>query len=271
MTVLRHIDFEPPNWGELDQAPTDYPTYEQRILALSPKAYWRLGDLVGQPALDTTGNLDAGTYSNSVLHQQSGAVAHDNDGSIYLNGTDSAVDFPNTDLLNNATEATLVFWMNYHAPAVTVDSGVIARWSNNQGGLDGWMIWVDANAAISGDQRTLTFAASVSDGSNGRIEGDTDLITPGQWDFFALTFSGGQEFCIYKNGQLSKQKTTTLSSFASTNHSLRLGTTGGSIGHLPASLDEVAIYETVLTANQIESLYESGIGRLNLPEMGGLS
>jgi len=269
VTVYRHLDFEPPGWGELDHPPITWPTYAQRILALDPLAYWRLNDLPGGSAVDHTGNLAPGAYSASVQHQQPGPLAYDSDGGIRLNGTDGSVEFPDSALLNNATRGTILFWINYHAPAVEADGGVVARWSNTRGGgFAGWMVWVDRSAAVSGAERTLTFAASVSAGASGRIEGDTDLITPGVWDSYAVTFAGGQEFRMYKNGELIKQKATNTAAFASTSHRLRLGRTGGTIGHLPASLDEVAVFDTVLEANKIKELYDVGRGQSRLPQTG---
>lgn len=267
MTVYRHLDFEPPGWGELANPPIAWPTYAQRVLALNPLAYWRLGDATGQPAIDAAGNLASGTYTASTLNQQTGAIAFDPDGAVRLDGNGGEVNFPNTNLLDSATQGTILFWMNYHAASVTADSGVVARWSNTQGGgFAGWMIWVDETASVSGNQRTLTFSVSVSGGSAARIEGDTDLVTPHAWDFYAVTFTGGQELRIYKNGQVVTQKTTNTSSFANTNHSLRLGRTGGTIGHLPASLDEVSVFDTALSADDIAMIYDTGLGQLRLPQ-----
>ncbi|MEL7087556.1 MAG: LamG-like jellyroll fold domain-containing protein, partial [Planctomycetota bacterium] len=108
----------------------------------------------------------------------------------------------------------------------------------------------------------------VDGGPAGRVEGGTDLITPGVWDAYALTFAGGVEFRMYKNGQLVQEKATNLGRFANTRHRLRLGRSGGSIGHLPASLDEVAVFDTVLDADDIKELHDVGRGQARLPEAG---
>ncbi|MEM7627284.1 MAG: LamG domain-containing protein [Planctomycetota bacterium] len=269
MTVYRYLDFEPPGWGELATPPTDWPTYAQRLLALNPLAYWRLNDAPDQSAIDATGNLTPGTYAPSVLRQQPGALAYDADRAVTMDGVTGAINFLNTTLLNGATQGSILFWMNYHAPAVEADGGVIARWANTGASSRfGWMVWVDKVAGISGRQRTLSFAVNTLAGDAGRIEGDTGLITPGVWDAYAATFTGGQELRLYKNGQLVGQKTTNEPSFISTNQPLRLGRTGGTIGHLPAGLDEVAVFDVALDAEAIQTLYEAGVGRLRLPEAG---
>lgn len=265
MTVTKHIDFEPAYWGEFAAPPRVLPSYAQRVMALNPAAYWRMGEAGGTTASDEK-NLRPGTYVGSPQLNQTGALFRDPDPAATFNGTNNAVSFTDTTLLNPATACSIVFWMNYRAPAVTADGAVLSRWANATGG---WIIWVDLTAGFSGRSRTLSFAVDTNL-STGRVEGSTDLVNPGTFDAYAVTFVGGESIRLYKNGQLDQEVVAGVpTTMRHENQPLYLARSAGSIGHLHATLDEVAVFNHTLTGLQIHELHQQGVGQLTQPPTGG--
>lgn len=267
MSILKHADFEPADWRQFPTPPAPWRAYADQVLALNPAAYWRLGDAAGQPAADRT-DQHPGVYVGGVTHDEAGPLFRDADPAVRFNGTSGAMEVAGSTLLNGATACTILFWMKLHVGAITTDHGVISRASG--GHPEGWQVWIDRDAFFSGRQRTLTFAFNAA-GSDGRIEGTTDLITPGSpgpWECFALTFESEDSIRIYKDGQLDQEKATPITAFATTAEPLRLGRSASGFAHLPAFLDEVAVFDHALTASQIASLHGLGVGRVGLPQPG---
>jgi hypothetical protein len=65
----------------------DAPTYASTILADGPTMYWRLGDLGGLTAVDSSGNGHDGIYHGDIAYGQPGAIFDDADTSIGFDGT----------------------------------------------------------------------------------------------------------------------------------------------------------------------------------------
>lgn len=266
MTPIRHIDFEPADWGEFANPPVAWSGYADRVLALNPIAYWRFGETGGGVAVDLVGNA-SGTYVGSVALGQPGVLKHDDDGSAGFNGSDSLVDLGSAPLLDGKSAGTVMFWMKYTGPSVTADGAVLARWPDPS--LSGWMLWVDDLAYYSKRRRTMSFAMDILEEPL-RLEGSTDLIIPGSWDFYAVTFESGVAMRLYKNAALDAQRPLASVSMPVTTAASHIGFTDGTVGHLPAGLDELAVFDTAMTAEQIAAFYDLGRGVLNLPAAGGL-
>lgn len=266
MSYRKHIDFEPTAWRELAEPPTPWRGYAQQVLAFNPEAYWRLGDASGQPAEDQTGQHD-GVYVGGTTHDQAGALFRDDDTAVRFNGSNSSAEVAGSTLLNGATACTLIFWMYFHGPSVTKDYAVISHGSGPP--MKGWHVWIDHTGVFSGRQRTLTFSINYASTTT-RVEGSTDLVTPGGWDCFACTFEAGTSLRIYKNGQLDQQNATPITALVSTTDPLLIGRPGYNYPHLDASLDEIAVFDYALSASQIADLYHLGIGQLRLPQSGAV-
>jgi len=268
LVIPRHVDFNPSGWREFVRPPAVWNAYAQQVQQWSPLSYWRLGETTGPTAVDQAGSLDA-AYVGPVQHNQPGAIFRDTDGAARLNGTNASISVPDTGLLNNKNQCTILFWMKYHAPSVSKDGAIISRWPDPSNG--GWIVWVDATGFLSGRKRTITFSSHTTAGLDGRVEGSTDLVTPGVWDFYALTFTGGDAVRLYKNGQLDRAEAASFPSLPSLSAPAWIGRSGGSIPHLPAELDEFALFDIALSADQIAALHDLGRGHLRLPATGGPS
>src|SRR5262245_12000074 len=68
--------------------------YSQKVLAKHPVAYWRLGEPKGPTAADATGSGNDGTYHGTPTYREPGAISHDPDTSVELDGRDSYIEIP---------------------------------------------------------------------------------------------------------------------------------------------------------------------------------
>ncbi len=256
--VLKHIDFEVPNWGEFDAGPQVRPGYYNEVLADRPLAYWRLGESRGPIAIDEMGHCH-GTYQGGISHATEGALAFDHDRSVQFDGSTGYIDAGNVSLLSGSTACSIEFWLYQDGPSITSDGVIMMEWANGQAG---WLLWVDQTGWISGAQNTLTFVPSQLDVPAVRLEGPTDLIRPNMWDHFVCTFQGGEYLRIYRNTQLMAElASNVIPSMPIAPRPLLIGKTNGSLGYLKGRLDELAVYDLALTPDRIAAHYNAGAGR----------
>jgi hypothetical protein len=86
----------------------------------------------------------------------------------------------------------------------------------------------------------------------------TTAVNDGQWHHMALTFQTGGTTVLYVDGQMQDSGTAPTFSFGA-NDPLRFGTmTDGFWTPLNGQLDEVQIYNRVLSASEIQSIYNAG-------------
>jgi hypothetical protein len=217
--------------------------------------HWKLDEGSGSTTADSAGTnngtlngMEAEDWINGALGQ---AVKFD-DSSEYLNAGDA-------DIIGGATQASICTWLYYLPASVTGDGSIISKY-----GSDGWMLFVDDVAWHSGNQNTISFTPD--DGTT-QVEGSQDLVTPGQWDHYCVTFSGGNYIKLYKNGILDTTHTTGVpAAIHDNNLDLRMGITSTGARALNGQIDDVRIYDRALTAPEIAALYTySGDGTCTNP------
>jgi hypothetical protein len=175
---------------------------------------------------------------------------------LNFDGTDDYVNVGDLALVDGATSASVCVWMNYTPSSVTVDGAIVSEFNSS-----GWMLFVDDVGSITGRTNTIDFLVDNSGGASGRIEGSTNLVTPGTWDHYCGVFVGGTSLTLYKNGVQDLQNTTTIvSAVNSSSNALRIaGSAEGSPGRpLNAKLDDVRVYNRALSTDEVKALYRLG-------------
>ena len=84
---------------------------------------------------------------------------------------------------------------------------------------------------------------------------DSTTFRVGVWHHVVITWDGANLVSCYYNGQLITAQTKTLVSPVSTDFSLARRANAGSY-YAPCNLDEVAVWSRVLSASEIEDIYE---------------
>ena len=249
-------------WRKLPGGPVDSPPYADYLLGLGPAAYYRLGEVAGAAADDATGRYP-GSFVGAAQRGIPGPLRGDADAATGFPGSPAYLDLPHAALLRGVAAATLCFWMRYRPTAVIADGGVLYR--------DGQLqLWIDADGFLTQRKRTLTvnIFSNQAGVSNARIEGGTDMVRPGIWDFFAVTFVGNDSLKLYRNGVLDRQEAVGFSSLVDVGGGLNFGRIPGGIGHAPADFDELAFFHHALPPAELLRLYQLGRGRLQSPAAG---
>ena len=264
--ILRHIDFQVPDWGEMDAGPTTRPGYFDEMLADHPASAWRFDEAAGSVVADSVNNRDLSLAGGYALGE-SGPLAFDPATAVAFDGIDGFASFADPSVLSGLPACTVTFWLRFDEPAVTDDHAILSSW---QAGENGLLIWIDQVASHSGRPRTLSFAIATSPGGGqvGRVEGPTDLIRSGQWDFYACVFDGGATLAIYRG---SADESVSLKMLASgvvaatpeLTHPIHIASTlsPAAIGHLPGGLANLAVYHQALPLHRLQAQLNAGVGR----------
>jgi hypothetical protein len=154
-----------------------------------------------------------------------------------LTGGDMRVNYTASGIPTLASDFTVAGWVNVNAHPGT--GGTILNWG---GGFAGFY--------VDGPTRKFSvFNGSFFDSTGGYV-----LDT---WAFAVVTFTPPNSFSFYVDGVAAGTASTAYGSGATATYSISLG--GAAI--LDGILDELGIWNRVLTPAEITSLYNSGSGR----------
>ncbi len=263
------VTFANPAIGKKPSA--DYPDL---VKSLNPIAYWRFNDDTsdeGDTAADssTPGKHD-GIYHNGVTlitsdlpGPGSGASAASFDGNDDYIGNISTAGFP-----VGAGGRTFIAWGKYDPDALTYGYNAWFQYGPNTGTN---MLGLGPYNANDGHVPNKAIGVSQYGASVG-----TDPILDGDWHFFAVTVSSSN-YRVYLDGQYVRQKVMTTNTILTPEALINVGVPipGPSGGTVPFAglLDEMALFGTVLTDQNILDLYNAipEPATLGLLLLGGLA
>ena len=240
--------------------------YEAAVLTDAPVVYYTLNEVAGATSTRNVGTAGApyhGTTSGTVTFGAAGAFQHLATG-LDLSGANNGWinSFSNLGTYLNAT-ASMEFWIN------TTQSGPgTGAWNSpalagrDQGGGSSDIWWgMNAGGAIG-----INIA-------NSPMEVSTGAINDGLWHFVVLTRdSATGELMVYLDGSSTPVDIATgpTGVFGQTYVSLGRNESGAVIDAL---IDEVAIYNYILSGEQVAAHYAASMpepGTLTLLALGGL-
>jgi len=262
MTIHKHIDFEVPSWGELENPPQAWPSFRDLITAMSPVAYWRLGETSGSSAFDELGNFD-GSYQGNPELGRPGALTHDTNASVEFDGVDDRVVVPSSVVTGNSPR-TISVWASTMSP----DGSIRANCLVDIG--DEFPSGQESNAneefglSIEGTVLTLR----TSNGNRIWSPPGGKSLNDGSWHHYALIFVGGNEddLTAYMDGELmpiSSTNTGGSKPLDTAQHETAIGSTVdrtslGIGGYFDGFIDEVAIWDHALSETAIMQIHHRG-------------
>jgi RHS repeat-associated protein len=202
-------------------------------------AYWRLGETVGTSAADSSGNGLSGTYTGGYTLAGSGALIGDADASVALSGTTGYVSLGAPSALKLAS-FTIGAWFKTTSSATMR----IYRW-RGYGAYLGL-----ANGALGGGY--YDSAANLY-----------QVISParyddGAWHYVVLDHTAST-VDLYVDGVLVGSTGATAAPYYDPAGAAAIGRDGSSSSsYFAGSIDEVAIWNQALNANQIQDQYLAG-------------
>jgi parallel beta-helix repeat protein len=212
-------------------------SYALTIHADAPLAYYRLGESADPTAADSSGNSLHGTYLNGPSLGSEGVFGAGLDTAVSFDGINDLVEVPDHDLLR-PDQITVEAWV-YPATGLGSNDTVLAKTTSSS--------WNDGYGMynISGGQITF-FVNRIGD----RVSADLALD---EWSHVVGTYDGHM-LRLYVNGEQLATKalgTTITHSLAP----LRIGQGAYSGYTWTGRIDEVALYDRALSADQIQRHY----------------
>lgn len=256
MTVLKHIDFEAPDWGELALGPVDLLSFRNLLLSHSPELYWRLGESTGATVNDVSGNGRAGTYSNTPMLGQAGALAFDSDTAVqFAHGSSEYAEADSYQGVTGTSARTLLYLYKGAGSGTHASQQPHFGWgTGDAGGL--WMASVNSNAGHGN-----TGAVRIGLGSGYRV--GTTLINDDTWHLIVWTCPASgtmNDVRLYVDG--ASESFTGSSGSAAINtgsNNVHVARWPYQADYASGTIDECAIFSTELTAAQVLGLWRAAI------------
>jgi len=217
-------------------------------------AYWRLGEASGTTAVDETGSHN-GTYVGSPTLGVPGALVGDTDTAVDFDGVDDYISVPYSAALAVTSAYTIEFWANLDTLVRSGYPPLVFRGSGG-GGTN------DIEIYIAGQTKATVVHNRNNGGTMGwRYYERASWI--GETLHVVLTWDG-TDLTFYVNGAVvitSAGGSSTLVSPLDTNRPWQIA--GGtsptaSPYYVDGRLDEVAIYDTALSATRVAAHYDVG-------------
>jgi hypothetical protein len=218
--------------------------YYSTVISLSPQSYWRLGEASGASAVDTQGLLN-GTYSGVTSYGTTAPLSHDSDTAVTCTSGTTCFTTADNAAFHNTGAQSIALWLKPSVAPQASNARVFAKYDGTNityfvayNGTSGQMRYiVDVNSRVTAISTTLLtntnawyFIAGTWDGSTARIY-----------------INGAQEGTAGGTGPV-KQNAVGFTGMATT-----AGTPGAK-----GSLDDVAVWNRVLTPTEISTLYTRG-------------
>ena len=219
-----------------------------QVLADHPSGYWRLGDPAGSAvALDASGNGISGGVDAGVSLGQPGAVGGDT--AATFPGSGPAITVAPSAVLDLANAVSVEAWVR---PTSAGQNGAVFEktvngWVNSQ-----YMLFLEAGVA--------KFRVRTTSGALLPVDGPT--LPLNTWTHLVGTFDG-TTLQLYVNGVLAASAAAQgpLNSGSGTAF---IGRLGQNLYPFQGSLDEVAVFPTVLSPERIRAHYLGGVVTVQL-------
>jgi signal peptidase I len=238
------------NAGDSFKAATDFEPFETAVLADSPYLSWRLQEKSGTTAADSSGHGRSGTISNTPSLGQTSPITSEPIDVAFGTGTNGYVTTSATS--TNSTTFSVEAWVK-----TTSSAG---------GRLIGFGDGAAGSASASTDcQLYLAPNGKVEFGLNDDNPvaiASASAVNNGAWHYVVGTYSNGTGARLYVDGTLSASATGNAYRPTTFTGRWRAGAEAMSgwpqnptSNYLSGTIDEVAVYTTVLSAARVTAHY----------------
>ena len=218
--------------------------------------------LVSWWAAEGNANDSFGT-NNGTLHDGASFTNGEVGQAFRFDGVSGYVSVPASASLNVGAGGgfTIEGWINPVNPAI---SQPLCEWNNDTGDLGvGAQFWLIVNPATGPN---CLYGNLSNNGTNFFVVSPPGLVQPGVFQHVALSYNKASGTArLYYNGAMVGQATTTPGYTPGTTSEFDIGKRiSGSQAGPPSSLlfaglmDEMSLYNTALSANQIQAIYNAG-------------
>lgn len=232
---------------------TTFTGYAPTILADTPIAYYRLGEITGTIADDISGNAYQGTLNGGITEGIASLIHIDT--SMTFDGSTGYISLPTTFVPTGSHAWSLECWVEIAAFPANGTYTMVAMGNNATGQAARLQMKVEGGS----------FAEFICSTVNGDITNGFSSPNPGFIYHVVGTYDGANTR-LYVNGQLAAGPTPfTLNLVASYASIAADGTVATDF--FPGTLDEVGIYGYALSSTQVYDHYTAGISLSNYPQI----
>ncbi len=230
--------------------------YADRILANNPVAYWRLGEAAGTVAVDSSGNNLNADYEGGVDQDQDGAILSDTDSAVYTDGTDDYLHKSTTDELKLSDDMTISLWLK--PDELPADEACLITYSGlTEGPGDNVSYQI-----VLTDDGEIDYLQEYGNGKDEDCTFEDLNIEADTWLNLVLTRNrGDRTIRLYLDGQF----VGSWDGFGPPPHpnsgkdgELYIGSAYGADSFLNGHLDDIALFDQELSAEEILALYNAG-------------
>jgi len=233
-----------------------YSEYNDKVMALGPVHYWRLGELGGPLAKDGPGDKD-GEYKNHPQRAQPGAICGDLDRAVHLDGTDDYINLHKMDMPGD--RMTILCW--FKADDYNIDD---LRFISKSDGLAAddhyWML----GTVRSGGKPVLRMRLRTN-GWTATLNATTGTLEAGVWTMAVATYDGSW-MKLYKNSQ--QVGLGVKHGFIAQDEDVHtwIGGNPNDDQSRPfhGTIDEVAMFNRALTQDEIRQIYQARIALVEI-------
>lgn len=201
-----------------------------------PVAHWKLDETSGLTAVDSAGGHD-GTLSNGPAW-----AAGANGGAVEFSDDSQAIIAAHDETLSINDYLTLTAWV--HADQFNSDQVILHKGTSNS----------DHTFYLGTSNTEIIFGLSPDGGGWNAISSGSSALQLDTWHHVAVTFNNaGDCVAFYLDGVKIAEQATTITPQTNT-ADVRIGRNHSADGW-PGRLDDVRIYDRVLGADEIQSLY----------------
>lgn len=220
-------------------------SYRSTLRALNPALYLRAGEMSGTSAKDESANAHVGTYNGTVTLAQTGLLASDPNTCVDLDGASGNISVPDHASLDLGDTFTLIWWVNLDTFASTQYLGTK--------GANAYGVYVFTDGKPTLEKTGV-----------GNIVSSTTALVTGKTAMVAVTKSGAASAKIYIDANdVSGAVTDRTCSDNSAVYRIGSNNAAGA-NFLNGRVDEIAVFPTALTQEQIRTLYNKGV--IGLPK-----
>lgn len=225
-------------------------SYASVIAGDAPLAWYRLGDASGTTATDSSGNSHNGTYTNSPTLGAAGLLTGDSDTAMGVTSNSGTCVSVTSGTWMDVSSITVEAWTSLTSAVDATNGDAIAsRYAT--GGFN-WLLWRNTTGKwavqirnTAGTAYNIATASSVSTSTTYHL---------------AFTFDGFY-LRLYVDGAEAAAAVPVTGTVQTSTNNIEIGRYSGSNATTPSgTVDEVAIYNTALSATQIATHHSVGIG-----------
>lgn len=210
---------------------------------------WRLDEQAGTAAAEGVGTAH-GTYVGGVGLDQLGPVGGST--AARFDGVDDHVDAGDVhDLAGNAPFSVEAWFNRGSLGESTTYRRVVAK-HRRASPREGWTLMVYPDE-VSGAAQTVGFERWSGDANVGDVR-STTATAAGRWYHVVVTYDGAT-LRLHLNGAL--EDTEAAGGLPDTTVPLRIGSSSSNTGRFDGEIDEVAIYDRALTAEEVRRHWDA--------------